>query len=141
MSAPRCPGTPSQIVGEAPGRAERDAREPHFAATLVADERFLAAAQAQGSPARRFRFAAACVEGDCAHWSGDACGLLGRIARLLAEAGAPVRPSPAYDCTIRDNCRWREQRGDEACGICGFVVTEPLESQSQGARKGCEATL
>lgn len=138
VSALRCPGTPSQI-GAAEGEAAHNARDAHFATTLAADEGFLAAAQAQASPARRFRFAPACVEGDCAHWSGQDCRLLGQIARLLADADAPVKPRPAYDCTIRDNCRWRQERGDAACGICSFVTTEPLEGRPRFEGEGREA--
>jgi hypothetical protein len=127
MSAVRCPGVPALLVGDARKRSPRDAYARAFATTLAADEGVLAAAQMQGAPAARVRFAPACVENDCAHWGGGGCELLGRIAQLLAEAGAPVRPSPAYDCSIRQDCRWRRQRGDEACGICGFVAREPLD--------------
>ena len=126
MSAMRCPGAPALLFGDPAERSPQDANERVFATTLAADESFLAAAQTQAAPAARSRFAPTCVENDCAHWSGGGCALLGRIAQLLAEAGAPVKPSPAYDCSIRHDCRWRRQRGDEACGICGFVAREPL---------------
>jgi hypothetical protein len=108
-------------------RSPRNANAGGFATTLAADEGVLAAGQPQGAPAARVRFAPACVENDCAHWGDGGCDLLGRIAQLLAQAKAPVRPSPAYDCSIRQNCRWRRQRGDEACGICGFVASAPLD--------------
>ena len=127
MSAMRCPGAPALLVGDPAERSPQDANERVFATTLAADESFLAAAQTQAAPAARIRFAPTCVENDCAHWSGGGCALLGRIAQLLAKAGAPVKPSPAYDCSIRHDCRWRRQRGDEACGICGFVAREPLD--------------
>ncbi len=121
MSALRCPSVPALAAGGVRSSAGA------FATTFVADEGLLAASQKQGATAARMRFAPACVESDCAHWRGEGCELLGRIAQLLAEARAPVRPSAAYDCGIRQDCRWRRQRGDEACGICGFVAREPLE--------------
>jgi hypothetical protein len=96
----------------------------------------MAAAQKQGAPAARIQFAPACVESDCAHWRGERCDLVGRIAQLLAQARAPVRPSPAYDCSIRQDCRWRRQHNDEACGICGFVARKPLEPSADRLRTG-----
>ncbi|CCJ08234.1 hypothetical protein [Methylocystis sp. SC2] len=136
MSALRCPGAPALLVGDPAERRPQAANERVFATTLAADETVLAA-QTQAAPAARSRFAPTCVENDCAHWSGGGCALLGRIAQLLAEAGAPVKPSPAYDCSIHHDCRWRRQRGDEACGICGFVAREPLGSPPPraGARR------
>lgn len=133
MSAMRCPGAPALHFGDPAERSPQDANERVFATTLAADESFLAAAQTQAAPAARSRFAPTCVENDCAHWSGGGCALLGRIAQLLAEAGAPVKPSPAYDCSIRHDCRWRRQRGDEACGICSFVAREPLDPSAPRA--------
>jgi hypothetical protein len=135
MSALRCPFVPALHVGARKIGDQRPSAGP-FMTTLAVDEGFLAAAQTQGAPAARNRFAPACVENDCAHWSGGGCELLGRIAQLLAEASAPVRPSPAYDCSIRQDCRWRRQRGDDACGICGFVAREPLEPSSDRFRTG-----
>jgi hypothetical protein len=130
MSAMRCPGAPALLVGDPAERGPQGANERVFATTLAADESVLAAAQTQAAPAARIRFAPICVENDCAHWSGGGCAVLGRIAQLLAEAAAPVKRSPAYECSIRHDCRWRGQRGDEACGICGFVAREPARSVS-----------
>ena len=58
-----------------------------------------------------------------------------------AEAGATVKSSPAYDCSIRHDCRWRRQRGDQACGICGFVAREPLDASPQRAGAGRRPAL
>ena len=141
MSAMRCPGVPALLVGDARERGEKALKARAFATTLATDEGFLATAQAQGAPSARLQFAPACVENDCAHWGVAGCALLGRIAQLLLEAGAPVKPSAAYDCTIRHDCRWRRQGGDEACGICGFVVREPLEPSSRHAGAGRQPAL
>ncbi|TLG77853.1 hypothetical protein [Methylocystis sp. B8] len=135
MSAMRCPGVPALIIGDARRSRARDANARAFATTLAVDEGFLAG-RPQGAPTARARFAPACVENDCAHWGDGGCELLGRIAQLLAEASAPVRSTPAYDCSIRQDCRWRRQRGDDACGICGFVAREPLEPSSDRIRTG-----
>ncbi len=139
MSALRCPSVPALVVGDARPSGDRRPNGGGFATTLAADEGFLAAAQKQGATEARMRFAPACVENDCAHWRGEGCDLLGRIAQLLAQARAPVRPSAAYDCGIRQDCRWRRQRGDEACGICGFVAREPLEPSPDRLRTGSKS--
>ncbi|MGD9545424.1 MAG: hypothetical protein AB7F41_13895 [Methylocystis sp.] len=142
MSATRCPGVPALLLGESRERGPHDATAKVFATTLAADESFLAAVQTQGTPAARIRFAPTCVESDCAHWSGGGgCALLSRLAQTLAEAGATVKPSPAYDCSIRHDCRWRRQRGDQACGICGFVAREPLGASPQRAGAGRRPAL
>lgn len=119
----RCPGAPAPLFGDSRDQRPHAASAGDFATTLAADERFLAAALTQGAPESRHRFAPACIENDCAYWKVGGCELLGRIAQLLAEAEAPVKPRPAHDCSIRKDCQWRRQRGDAACGICGFVVS------------------
>jgi hypothetical protein len=135
MSAMRCPGAPALLVGDPAERGPQGANERVFATTLAADESVLAAAQTQAAPAARIRFAPICVENDCAHWSGGGCALLGRIAQLLAEAGAPVKPSPAYDCSIRHDCRWRGQRRR---GLRHLRLRRPGAARSVSAARGLE---
>lgn len=123
MRAMRCPGAPEPRTGDSRDQRPQAGGARVYATTLAADERFLAAALTQGTPEARDRFAPACIESDCARWKGGGCELLGRIAQLLADAEAPVKPRAADDCSIRHDCQWRRQRGDAACGICGFVVS------------------
>ncbi|MGJ0621337.1 MAG: hypothetical protein ACR65Z_11600 [Methylocystis sp.] len=136
MSALRCPSVPALVVGGARPNGDRRPNAGGFATTLAADEGFLAAARKQGATEARMRFAPACVESDCAHWRGEGCDLLGRIAQLLALAHAPVRSSAAYDCDMRQDCRWRRQRGDDACGICSFVAPDPPTPSPDRLRTG-----
>lgn len=133
MSETRCPSAPATAGATVIGAVGQDGRVAHFATTLVADEYFLAAAHAQGAPEQRFRFSSSCAESRCVQWNGEECGLIGRIVGLMKDAGAPIKPDRGHACAIRAHCRWRLQRGDEACGVCSFVVTD-------GAREAAAAS-
>ena len=64
------------------------------------------------------RIAAPCMNGACANFEGGACGLAGRIARMLDPVvGALPR------CAIRPACRWFREQGPAACVRCPQVVT------------------
>ena len=57
-------------------------------------ERFVEIANAGRSPESRFRFAGACVEAGCQHWSGQRCGV---IDRVLVKLETVVAPKPLPD--------------------------------------------
>jgi hypothetical protein len=88
---------------------------------LPVDQAFLDQVDAAGSDAgRRFRFTEPCVERGCRQWSGDGCGLIGR----LLESDAPKADQPLPACGIRGRCRWYSQQGAKACHVCRYVVTD-----------------
>ena len=69
-------------------------------------------------PTLVYRFAAPCVEGRCTHFSGGACQLARRVARMMEPV---VDALPA--CAIRPTCRWHGQEGAAACHRCPDVTT------------------
>lgn len=82
-------------------------------------------------PTEVFRFAAACQEGACSHWSGHDCSLVTRIVQLVPAASLALPP-----CRIRSDCRWFHQMGREACRRCPAVVTRneaPSEAMREAA--------
>jgi len=101
-----------------------DGQVARLASPLVADDAFLSSASAGGSLGKRFRFAAPCAEGDCGHWTGAACGLIGSVRRRAAEAGLDGEPDLPR-CAIRANCRWWQQDAAAACAVCSLVVYDP----------------
>ena len=134
----RCPSARAEPGAVVIGAVQQDGRVAHFATTLVANEAFLATVGAQGSPEQRFRFSSPCAEGKCAQWTGQACGLIDRLAKSLTNATeASTAEDPAPPCTIRAGCRWFQQNSYAACGVCSFVVTDPGVTTAQGASPGC----
>jgi hypothetical protein len=92
---------------------------------LVVDGAFAARAREHASaPETRFRFAQPCVEGACHHWTGHACGLIGRVRRALDDAGETAGATAPPRCSIRHACRWFAQDGLDACRACPLVITE-----------------
>lgn len=85
--------------------------------------------------AARFRFAAPCVEGRCANWTGSRCGVIDALA--AAEPGVPAGDQRLPRCAIRPTCVWFSQRGARACVICPTVhsddlLPEPFAAQAEG---------
>jgi hypothetical protein len=82
------------------------------------DEQFLHRARLGRPPEQRFRFSVPCASSACKQWNGRACSLIDRILETASPSEQPTA------CVIRDDCRWRLQRGQEACSVCTSVVTD-----------------
>jgi hypothetical protein len=70
---------------------------------------------------KRYRFASSCAQSGCMQWSGGKCGV---IEEVLDEARPNVHLRKLPECSIRSQCRWFSQRGEESCFVCPFVVTD-----------------
>lgn len=101
-----------------------DGRLGYLSPAIPVDDDFVARARAGRTPESRFRFAEPCVEGRCAQWAGDRCGLIGELL-ASPHAGAPEQAAPLPRCAVRGWCRWFGQRGAQACRICPLVVHTP----------------
>ena len=88
---------------------------------MLVDADFIAMASDTGPPETRIRFAAPCVKGACAQWTGHHCGV---IERVLTHLGTPASPDALPPCLIRATCRWFAERGGAACGVCDQIVTD-----------------
>lgn len=89
---------------------------------LQIDEKFLVKAKENLiPPEQRFRFSNKCIEKGCKQWNGQGCDVVERVAQFLniipEEEGIPK-------CSIRGTCRWHLQKGEDACKICPYVLTE-----------------
>ena len=133
--APLCPSTTAAPGVEGvhlTGVVGSDGRVANLLTPLPVDDAFLAEATRHGTPERRFRFSAPCVEGRCENWQagqggeGGQCGLIGRI-RTHVAAHAPAEPPPAglQPCAIRARCRWWQQDAAAACAVCTLVTYNP----------------
>ena len=97
-----------------------------------ADQRFkLDASQAEAmrrnpvNPEKRFRFSTPCAQSGCTQWvNGNSGGKCGVIEEVLEAPRPDFLPKTLPGCSIRSQCRWFLQRGDEACSVCRFVVTD-----------------
>jgi hypothetical protein len=70
------------------------------------------------TPTEVFRFAAPCARSLCPHFADEQCHLAQRVRRML-----PVVSDELPYCTIRSECRWWQQEGQDACHRCPQVVT------------------
>ena len=86
---------------------------------IVVDAAFVEAAREGRSPEKRFRFSSACRKGGCVQWAEDRCGV---IDRVIDRKSGQRRELP--ECSIRPNCRWHLQSGDDACFVCPVVMTD-----------------
>ena len=124
-AAPRlCPSARCEPGATLLGIVGADGRVGYLTPPLAIDATFAARArEGDAAPETRFRFAQPCVAGGCHHWTGQACGLIGRVRQVLAEAETPVAAAPPR-CGIRHACRWFAQDGLAACAVCPLVITE-----------------
>jgi hypothetical protein len=100
-----------------------DGRVAFSADRLEVDREFVETARQGRSPEKRFRFAGACVKGGCSQWTGSRCGVIDQVTETMSDMAVAELP----ECSIRDTCRWFDQSGAEACGVCPLVVTDLME--------------
>jgi hypothetical protein len=134
-----CPSAPCDEGGVLLGIVDATGEIGYLRPRLEIDAEFAREANRGRAPGKRFRIAAPCVEGRCAQWTGERCGL---IDDLTAQEGWPPRSASSRGlprCSIRPECRWFAQGGAEACHVCPFVVTDvsfspkaPVEGGSDG---------
>lgn len=103
---------------------------------IVIDAAFVGVARQGRSPEKRFRFSSTCRRGGCIQWADGRCGIADRIIaehahRSPAEQGdrsaALNQPFVLPECSIRPQCRWHLQSGDDACRACPEVITDTGE--------------
>jgi hypothetical protein len=124
MSDPlACPSARAETGNLLLGRVDADGLQ-RLGAPLPVDQGFVEAVARNGPAERRFRFAGRCVEGACAQWTGQGCGV---VERAVATLAAPA-DGPLPRCFLRASCRWFAQRGAAACAVCGLVVTDQREA-------------
>lgn len=102
------------------GVVQANGRVGYFSPAIRIDEAFVERANRGRAPERRFRFADHCVQGQCAHWKDDTCGLIQKVM----HAGEANSRASLPTCSIRPSCRWFSQEGSRACSVCPLVVTQ-----------------
>jgi len=77
------------------------------------------------SAERRFRFSTPCAQCGCQQWRDDGSG--GKCGVIEDALSAPLLaslPKALQQCAIRRQCRWFDERGTKACGMCRYVATD-----------------
>ena len=115
-----CPSAPAGQGAQLIGVVDANGRVANLGAPLTINQDFVEKSQASGPVERRFRFASPCAERRCGYWTGQECGLIGKLDGAINKKDTG---QPLSRCAIRANCRWWQQRGRDACAICSFVVT------------------
>src|SRR6266545_2966883 len=89
---------------------------------MTVDAQFVSRARQGRTPESRLRFAEPCAEDDCAQWTGDRCGLIDELLDSpKASTAAAQNMGLLPRCSIRRSCRWFDQHGSNACGICPLI--------------------
>jgi hypothetical protein len=68
-------------------------------------------------PTEVYRIAASCWERECQHFDGHQCHLIQQIVEGLPTVAKDLPP-----CRIRQDCRWWQQEGKDACLRCPQIV-------------------
>jgi len=116
-----CPSAKCEAGALLLGVVEADGSIAFLKEKMRVDESFVRVALGGRTPEKRFRFADSCRKSGCQQWTGARCGV---IDHLLADNPTFVPSGKLPDCAIRDSCRWFLQWGEQACGICPYVVTD-----------------
>ena len=97
---------------------------------VTIDQEFVDRAKQGRDPEKRFRFAQPCIEGKCAHWRGQRCGVIDQGLEFQEDGTIPRPEQPLPKCSIRPSCRWFAQVGPRACSVCPLVVTDVSEGMA-----------
>ena len=84
-----CPSYPCVENALLIGIVQPDATVALAARAIPVSRDFVEAASAGRKPEMRFRFAGACVEGNCAQWKKGKCGIPNRVRKSLADRELP----------------------------------------------------
>jgi len=77
------------------------------------------------APEKSFRFSSPCAQSGCRRWREGGCA--GKCGALEDALSAPLLKSlrsALPECAIRSQCRWFQQSGAKACGLCRYVATD-----------------
>lgn len=119
-----CPSSTSHEGALLLGVVQGDQTVALLNTDLTVDASFVAKAEAEGFPEKRFRFAGKCVKSGCKQWTGTKCGVIKEFSEYNPHLDNMEFPLP--DCIIRNRCRWFSQEGNKACIICPYVITDNL---------------
>lgn len=116
----------SSLLGIRNDKDEMDILEEPIKITEEIYEQFK---EEDTKPEKTLRFTNKCVESGCAQWTGSKCGV---IENLLDKVEDEYVKNTLPACSIRQDCRWFEQRGADSCKICPLVTThveQPKENK------------
>jgi len=91
---------------------------------ILINEEFIQIARLGRSPEKRFRFFDKCLKGGCQQWKENRCGLIDQIVNTSIETSENKQNDKIPNCIIRNDCRWFNQWGYEACKVCTEVITD-----------------
>jgi hypothetical protein len=95
---------------------------------MTLSDDFVEVARQGRRPELRFRFASTCVQSACRQWKDCRCGV---IDEILASVPAGLRTERPPQCSIRPQCRWFQQEGEEACAVCPLVITDLMVEEER----------
>lgn len=121
-----CPSSPCKEGAVLLGIVLADGSVAFATDRIVVDKGFVQNATREGSnpPETRFRFSSPCAQGACRQWTGSRCGVIDSVMADVQTAGYHADATSLPACSIRQDCRWFQQTGAEACAVCDIVVTD-----------------
>jgi hypothetical protein len=123
-TTPVCPSSTCHEGAVVIGVLGESGRLGYIRPPVPVDPHFAENASRHGDPESRFRFADNCVRHACEHWTGQQCGLIGRLVHS-AHAQELELATKLPRCAVRADCQWFAQNGQEACAVCPLVVYRP----------------
>ncbi|HOZ82574.1 MAG TPA: hypothetical protein PLU85_09460 [Bacteroidia bacterium] len=88
---------------------------------IMVDEDLFDVMTAVSNPEKRFRFSNVCLETGCKHWTGAACGCVGKVLKNVEDLTLK-KDAILPQCSIRERCRWFYQEGRMACDVCPLLA-------------------
>ena len=116
-----CPSAPANVNTILLGVVQADGSVAFIKDRIEVTHEFLDIATKGRALETRFRFGSTCIERACKQWVNGGCSLPDRLADLIRQPETTDAPLPS--CSIRDQCRWFDQRGVDACHVCPVIVT------------------
>jgi hypothetical protein len=119
-----CPSSNCREGAGILGIVEENGQVVFMKKKLVVNEEFIQIARLGRSPEKRFRFFGTCVKGGCEQWKENRCSLIDQFVNTSTKSSDTSQDKKIPNCLIRNDCRWFNQWGYEACKICPLIVTD-----------------
>lgn len=127
VAAKLCPSARCEEGAQLLGVVKDDGHVDIIKHPFPIDGTFIEVANQGQAAETKFRFTNKCIKSGCAQWTGERCGIIDKIIDHIKDE--PQRYA-IPDCSIRPNCRWYHQQGQEACKACPLVVRNVIDQDT-----------
>ena len=113
-----CPSAPLNTGAKLLGIVNSENEIDILTSPIDVSQDFIDAASKGRPVEERFRFVNKCVKNGCQNWENNSCNV---IKVVLDNMENKYWADNLPECSIRNDCRWFNQEGANACKVCTLI--------------------